>query len=110
MFDPGKKLRTFLRCDTRGLMREIGSDIPVREDDVPCVEGSLQFLLGFETIAGIEQGREVSIDGIERTKFAVQETADHAAKPGVVLRKAGRIDGIAAAGEGFGQQIDLRAL
>ena len=51
------------------------------------------------------------IDGFERAKIAVQKLADHFAEPGIVLRKAGGIDGVAARiRELERQQIDLRVL
>ena len=46
----------------------------------------------------------------ERTEFAIQKLADHFAEPGVVLRKAGGKDGVAARLEGKCQEFDLGAL
>lgn len=50
------------------------------------------------------------VDGIKRAEFAVEELADHFAEPGIVLREAGRVDGVAAGGERFFKEFDLRAL
>jgi hypothetical protein len=74
------------------------------------VEGRLEFRLGFEAVAGIEKGGEVGVDAFERAEIAIQELADHLTEPGIVLRKAGGIDGVAASLEGKRQEFDLRAL
>jgi len=50
------------------------------------------------------------IDAFQRAKFTVQKLADHLAEPGIVLRKAGRINGVALRAQGVSQEFDLRAL
>jgi hypothetical protein len=52
----------------------------------------------------------VGVNAFERAEIAVQELADHLAEPGIVLRKAGGIDRVAARLEGKRQELDLRAL
>ena len=96
--------------DAGGLMGQIRADVAVGEDDFALVQGGFEAELGFEAIAGVKQGAEVRVDGFERAKIAVEELADHFAEPGIVLGETGRIDGMAAGGQGFLEQIDLRAL
>ncbi len=76
------------------------------------VQGGFEFRLGFEAVAGIEQRREVRVNAFERAEIAIQKLADHLAKPGIVLREAGGIDGVAAftSGDDSVKQIHLRAL
>src|SRR5712664_1720304 len=111
MLDPAAKLVTLFGNDARGLMREIGADVAVDEDDFAFVEGCFNLRLGLEAVACVEQCGEMRIHGFERAEFAVEKLADHFAEPGVVLRKSRGIDTMAAVtgGNGAVQQIHLRA-
>src|SRR6202035_4113189 len=51
----------------------------------------------------------MGIDGVERAEFAVEKLADHFTKPGVVLRKPGRIDADTGMVQRGSEQIELRA-
>ena len=110
MLDPFEKRGALVGGDAGGLMGEIRSDVTVGENSLAVAEGGFEFRLGFEAIAGVEQCGEMRVDGFERAEVAVQELADHFAKPGIVLREAGGVDGMAAGAEGVGQQFHLRAL
>lgn len=110
MFDPGEEFGPALSRGARGLVREIRTDITVGENDLPRIQRGFELRLGFEAISSVEQGSEVRIDAFERAEFAIQEAAHHAAEPRVVLRKTGRVNGIAAQRERLGEQVDLRAL
>ena len=109
MLDPGDKGRTVGGAGARGLMREIRADVAVGENDFALVQGCFEAELGFEAIAGIEQGAEVRVDRFEGAKIAVEELADHFAEPGIVLGETGGINGMAAGVEGFFEQLDLGA-
>jgi PLP dependent protein len=111
MLDPATKLVTFFRNDARGLMREIGADVAVDEDNFAVVEGCFNLGLGLEAVASIEQRSEMRIHGFERAEFAIEKLPDHFAEPGVILRKSGGMDAVPAfaSGNGAVQQIHLRA-
>jgi len=110
MFDPGHECGAFFRGSAGDLMGEVGGNVAVGEDDATFLEGGLQGGFGFEAVAGVEHGREMGIDGIERAEFAVEKFADHFAEPGIVLREADGKDGVATGGEGYCEQLDLGAL
>ncbi len=109
MFDPVDESRTIFGAYARGLVREIRADVAVDEDDLALVQGGFQAELRFEAVACVQQGAEVRVYGFERAKIAVEELADHFAEPGVVLRESGGIDGMAAGGESFFEQVHLGA-
>ena len=98
------------RHDAGGLVREVGADVAIDEDDLAFGERGFDFAFGFEAIAGVEQSGEMRIDGFERAEFAVEKLADHFAEPGVVLRESGGVDADAGIVERGRQQIELRAL
>jgi hypothetical protein len=52
----------------------------------------------------------VRVDRFERAEFSIQKLAHHLAEPGIVLREARGINGVAACLESQGQELDLRAL
>ena len=57
MLDPGDESSDASAAgDARGLMGEIGADVAVGEDNLALVQGGFEFGLGFEAIAGVEQG------------------------------------------------------
>src|ERR1700731_5301812 len=96
MLDPAPKLVGFFRNDARGLMREIGADVAVDENDFALVEGGFDFGLGLEAVASVKERGEMGVDGFERPELAVEKLAYHFAEPGIVLREARRVDVIAA--------------
>jgi hypothetical protein len=53
VLDPFEKLGALRGRDTRGLMRQIGSDVAVDEDNLTAVQRGFQLKSGFETVAGI---------------------------------------------------------
>src|SRR5882724_316521 len=110
MLDPGEKFGALLGWSPGRLVRQIGSDVAVGEDDSAGLESGLEFGLGLKAITGVEQRREMRVDGFERSHFAIEEATDHAAEPGIVLREAGGIDGVATQVERLGEQVDLGAL
>src|SRR5882724_7632709 len=110
MLDPGEKFTALAGRRARCLVREIGSDVAVGEDDLAGLESGLEFGLGLEAVTGVEQGGEVRINGLEGAEFAIEEATDHAAEPRIVLREAGGIDGVSAQVERLGEQVDLGAL
>ena len=65
---------------------------------------------GFEAITSIQKRGEARIDVIERTKFAIEELADHLAEPRIVVGKSGGLNRNAACGQGFVEQVELGAL
>ena len=110
VLNPIEKCGALFGRNAGGLMGEIRSDVAISENDLAVVQSGFEFRLGFEAVAGVEHGSEVRVDGLERAKFAIEELPDHFAEPGIVLRKAGGIDGMAARAKGIGEQIDLGAL
>jgi pyridoxal phosphate enzyme (YggS family) len=110
MLDPGEEFGSALGRGAGGLVCEIRTDVPVGEHDLACVQRSFKLGFSFEAITRVEQGSEMRIDAFKRAEFAIEELADHAAEPGIVLRKSGGINRIAAQRERLGEQIDLRAL
>jgi len=110
MLDPLQKFGALGRGDARGLVSEVGTDVAVHQNNLAVVQGGFQSRLGFEAVTGIEQGSEVGVDSFERAEVAIEELADHFAEPGIILREAGGIDGVAASLEGKRQEFDLRAL
>lgn len=109
MLDPGDERFAFGSRRARGLMCKIGAYIAVGENDLALLECGFQLRLGFETIAGVKQRREVRIDGFERTEMAVEELADHFSEPGVVVRETSWEYRVARGNEGLGQVLDLGA-
>ena len=101
MFDPGDESWTVCGIGACGLMGEIRADVAVGEDNFALVQGGFEAELGFEPIAGVEQGAEMWINGFERTKIAIEELADHFAEPGIVLGEAGGIDSMVIGDQGF---------
>src|SRR5437667_10733434 len=91
MLDPFQKNRALLRGHASGLVREIRTDIAIHKDNLAVVQGRLQLRLGFETVAGIKESGEMRVDILERTEIAIQQLAEHLAKPGFVVRKAREI-------------------
>ena len=110
MLDPGHEFGALFRGGPRDLVREVGGDVAVGEDDFALVQGGFEAEFGFEAIAGIEERAEVRINGFERAKIAVEELADHFAEPGIVLGETCGIDGMAIGDQGFFEQVDLCAL
>jgi len=110
MLDPGEEFGTLCRRNARGLVRQVGADVAVNNDNLAVVQRGFQLELGFETVAGIEQGREMGVDAFERAEISVQKLADHLAEPGIVLRETRGIDGMAAGFKSEGQEFDLRTL
>src|SRR5260370_39133290 len=92
MLDPATKLVTLFGDDARGLMREIGADVAVDENDFAFVEGCFNLRLGLEAVACVEQRGEMRVYGFERAEFAVYNLAPHLSKPGVVLEESGGRD------------------
>jgi PLP dependent protein len=110
MLDPGEEFGAAPGRGAGGLVREIRTDVPVGEHDLPCAQRGFQLRPSFEAVARVEQGSEMRIDAFKRTEFAIEELANHPAEPRIVLRESGGINGIAAQPERLGQQLDLRAL
>ncbi len=109
VFDPGEKGMAFFAGRPSGLVREIRGDVAVGKHDGARRESGFEARLGFEAVAGIEQGRKMRVHFFEGSEFAVEELRDHPAEPGIVLRKGDAEDGVAAGGESFFQQLDLRS-
>ena len=107
VFDPGDERLALCGWNTRGLVRQIRGNIAVGQDDSALGESGLEFGFCFEAIAGIKQGSEVWVDGLESTEVAVEELADHSAEPIVVLRKTGGVNGLAGGDEGFFEEFNL---
>lgn len=110
MLDPVDESGAILGRNASRLMGQIRSDVAVSEDDLALVQGAFEMGLGFEAIAGVEQGAEMRINSFEGAEIAIEELADHFAEPGIVLGKAGGINGVAAGDECFFEQGDLSAL
>lgn len=51
----------------------------------------------------------MGIHGFEGAEIAVEKLADHFAEPGIVLREARGIDGVAGGDESFFEQFELSA-
>jgi hypothetical protein len=110
MLDPLQEGGPFCGGNAGGLMSEVGADVAVGKNNLAVVQRGFEFRLGFETVAGVEQGREMRIDAFERAEVTVEELADHFSEPGIVLREARGKDGMAESAELGRQEIDLCAL
>src|SRR5579864_7028334 len=110
MLDPLPELFTHLGFRASRLVREIGADVAVDENDFTSLQCHLEFALGLKAVACIEQRGEMRVDTLERAQLTVQKLPHHFAEPRVVLREGCRIDRSAAGTEDFGQQFQLRAL
>jgi pyridoxal phosphate enzyme (YggS family) len=109
VLDPGLELVAFLRRHACGLVGEVGSDVAVGKDDFACFEGEGKARLGFEAITRVKKSGEMRIDTLEVAKIPIQKLADHLAKPGVVFRKARRIDEVTSGCQCFLEQLELGA-
>lgn len=109
MLDPCHKCGTTVGGRPRGLVGEIRTDVAIGENDFAIVECFFEARLGLETIAGVEQRGEMRVDGFEGPEVAIEELADHFAEPGVVLRKADGIHGVALSDERFFEKAGLGA-
>jgi len=58
-------------------MRQIGGDVAIHENNLAAVQRGFQLIFGFEAVPGIEHGREVGIDPIERAEISIEEFANH---------------------------------
>ena len=92
-------------------MRKIGAGIAVHQHDLSLIQFRFEFWFGLKAVTGVEQCREMWIDAFERAKLPVEKFADHFSEPGVILREARRVNGVAAAprGKHIVQQVHLRA-
>jgi hypothetical protein len=108
--NPAGKFFAFGWRNAGGLVREVGANVAVDQDDLTLGESRFNFAFGFEAIAGLEQRGEMRIHGSQGAEFTVEKLADHFAEPGVVLRKSCGVDADARVIEGGGEQIELRAL
>src|SRR5215467_4527212 len=112
MLDPAAECHLLIRRNAGGLVREIRTDIAIHENNLAIVQRGFQVRLGFEAIAGVEEGSEVRIQGIQGAIIAVQELPYQLTEPGIILREARRINRMPAAtcGKEVAQQIHLRTL
>ena len=110
VLNPFEKRGAPAGSDAGGLMGEVRSDVAIGENNLAVAEGGFEFSLGFEAVAGVEQSREMWVDGFQCAKIAVEELADHLAKPGFVLRESRGVDHMAPGPESVGKQFDLGAL
>jgi len=105
MLDPGAKLFAFLGGTASGLVRQVGGNVAIGDDDLPLFECGDDRSFAFKAITGVKQRREVRV--MVRAEVAIQKLADHLAEPGVVLREAGRQDLEATGFESLRQKADL---
>ncbi len=66
MLDPFQKFGALRRGDASGLVSEVGSDVTVHKNNLAVVQGGLEFRLGFEAVARVEQSSEVRVHAFER--------------------------------------------
>jgi len=90
-------------------MREVRSDVTVGDDGLTGGKIGFDAGLGFETIAGVEQGREVRVHSFEGTEISVEILAGHLAEKSVVTREADLRTSDAAGGEGAHEHFELGA-
>lgn len=107
MFDPAEELGALFGGGACDLMRKIGGDVAVDENDAAFVEHGFETRFGFEPVTGVKKSGEVGIDGLKWAVVAIQEFADHTAEPGIVLREASRIDGVCFRGKGMFENLSL---
>jgi len=110
VFNPAEKFSALVDRGAGHLVSQIRGYVAVDENNFAVREGRFDRWFGFEAVAGIKQGGEAGIDGIERAEISVEEPSDHAAEPGVVLREAGSENGVARGGQRVLEEFCLRVL
>jgi len=109
VLDPLQEFRALRGRNARGLMRQIGGDVAIHENNLPLSSAASSLYL----VSKRSRHRAWPRSGDRRYRAAeisIEEFADHFAKPGIVLRKAGGIDGVTARLESESQDLDLSAL
>src|SRR5215467_1369278 len=107
MLDPCAELGALFRSAACGLVRQIGGDVAVGENDLAALEGLDNGPFVLEAIAGVEQRSKVWIDRVDGAEIAVQELADHLAEPGIVLRESGREHAVPSGLESLRKKANL---
>src|SRR6202453_2378019 len=109
LLEPLQEFGALFGRDASALMREIRSDVTVGDDGLSGGKIGFDARLGFETVAGVEQGREVRIHGFEGTEISVEILAGHLAEKSVVTGKTDLRAIDAAGGECAHEHFELGA-
>ncbi len=109
LLEPLQEFGAFFGRDTSALVREIRADVTVGDDGLSGGEIGFDARFGFETVAGVEQGREVGVHGFEGTEISVEVLAGHSAEKSVVTRETDLRTSDAAGGEGAHEHFELGA-
>ena len=107
VLDPRTELSTLFGGTTSCLVRKVGADVAIGEDDLAAVESSDDGTFVLEAVAGVEQGSEVRVNRVYGTEVTIEELASHLAEPGAVLREAGGEDAMASGLESLRKQANL---
>jgi len=110
MPQPRKKLVALFRRDTFRLVREIRGDVAIGQYNLPRGQGRFDLALCLETVSGVNEGREVRVDGFKRPEIAIEITAGEFAEARIVARESDALDRESPRFERMGKQIQLRAL
>jgi len=87
VFDPVHERRALVGRQLGGLVRNVGSDVAIVDDHVATLVEPLQFVAVFEPVAGIQNGDELGMNGVERPERAVEVVADLAPEQGLLIRR-----------------------
>src|SRR5260370_38538301 len=109
MPEPRKKLVAFLGRDTFRLVREIRADVAIGEYNLPRGQGRFELTIGFKTVSGVNEGREVRVDGFKRTEIAIEIAPREFAEARIVARESDALDREPPRLKCKGKQIQLRA-
>src|SRR5690242_18452930 len=109
MLEPGQKIVALLGRYAFRLMREIGGNVAVGEDDFTRAQGRLDFAFGFEAVAGIQQSGKMRVHRFQRTKLSVEIAPGKSAERRFILRERDAQNGESSRFECLRQQIELRA-
>jgi hypothetical protein len=110
MLNPAQELGAFFGGGASDLVRHVGSHVAIDENYPALIEDAFDSGLGFKAIAGIKKRRKMGIDFRKRAEVAIQEFADHAAEPGIVLRETRGIYGKTLSGKGMLEKLGLGVL
>jgi len=109
LLQPREKFRALFARRTRALMRQVRSDVTVREHDLTRRKRGFNGGLRFEAVARIEQRGKMGIYRGQRAEFAVQKLGHELAEKTAIVGKADLRQRHSAAAEFASERLDLRA-
>src|SRR6185437_6917910 len=106
---PGEKYLAALRRHSRALVRKVGSDVAVGQENLSLREIGFAPFFCLQAIPRVEQHGKVRVHGVQRAECAVQELRGHLAEKAGIVWEAEPGKRELAGFEGAREEIELRA-